>query len=67
MIKTFDPIDIFFILFISVYFITLFLFLIILLTKTINKDSQIKKVIKKHNLISNKHYKHNLSYLKNIN
>ncbi len=65
MNKNFDPIDIFFIIFISIYFVTLFLFLIFLINKEIDKSIKIKKVTKKNNLILNKHYKHNLSYLKN--
>ena len=65
MNKNFDTVDMFFIIFISIYFVTLFLFLISLISKEINKSIKIKKVTKKNNLIINKHYKHNLSYLKN--
>ncbi len=65
MNKNFDTVDMFFIIFISIYFVTLFLFLIFLISKEINKSIKIKKVTKKNNLIINKHYKHNLSYVKN--
>ena len=79
----YDSIDIFFITMISIYLITLVLFLITLIIKELNKNKQSNKIkqdnkrpkikkttiknypLPKSNLLINKHYKHNISYLKN--
>ncbi len=63
----YDSTDIFFITIISIYLITLVLFLTVLIFKELKKSKPIKKTTlpSKSNLLLNKHYKHNISYLKN--
>ncbi len=67
--KKFDTIDITLIVVISIYLVTLLMFLFTLVDTEVSKrkkekEIQNKKVIKEHpnNLIKNKHYKQNISY-----
>ncbi len=68
--KHFDAIDIFFILIISIYFITLFLIIFIVTAKYLfkRKNNSTKNVKKKYpicHLRKSTNYKANVSYIKN--